>query len=70
MGADMGDEFPDGNLLPDVLLRPACAPDFPSNFPRKAAGSLKHSIKSHTDSPLEQKSGGLFLRGGEFPCKL
>lgn len=42
MGADMGDEFPDGNLLPDVLLRPACAPDFPSNFPRKAAGSLMH----------------------------
>ena len=62
MGADMDDEFPDGNLLPDVLLRSACAPDFPSNFPRKAAGSLIHCALA---ALLDEDPEGCFLCGGE-----
>ena len=33
MGSHLGNEFPDGNLLSDVLLWTICASDIPADFP-------------------------------------
>ena len=35
MGTDMGNELPDGNLLPDVLLRTICKVNLQKHFPGK-----------------------------------
>ena len=42
MGTDLGNEFPDGDLLSDVLLRTAGKIDFQNYFQRKENLSLIH----------------------------